>query len=74
MSIKYAKPSQEGIRQKENEMNKEKCPRCEKEMEGFPALSRRDNKTDICSSCGTVEAMEDYFRERWTDKIYWEEA
>jgi hypothetical protein len=25
------------------------------------ALSRRDNKTEICSPCGEREAMEDYF-------------
>ena len=27
---------------------------------------------DICGDCGQVEAMEDYYRERWTDKVYWE--
>ena len=48
------------------------CPRCKKEIEKFPALSRRDNRTDICSDCGEVEALEDYYGERWTDKIYWE--
>jgi transcription elongation factor Elf1 len=48
------------------------CPRCEREMKTFPALSRRDNKTDICSDCGQAEAMEDYYKERWTDKVYWE--
>jgi len=26
------------------------------------ALSRRDNKTEICSDCGTREALEDYFQ------------
>jgi len=26
------------------------------------ALSRRDNKTEICSSCGVMEAIEDYNR------------
>lgn len=40
---------------------KVKCPRCkimyEKE---FSALSRRDNKTRICSQCGTEEALEDF--------------
>ena len=35
------------------------CPRCNQEYEGFPALSRRDNETDICSDCGTEEAMID---------------
>lgn len=24
------------------------------------ALSRRDNTTEICSECGTLEALEDY--------------
>lgn len=26
------------------------------------ALSRKDNKTEICSSCGVMEAIEDYNR------------
>ena len=28
------------------------------------ALSRRDNKTEICSACGGKEAMEDYMSNR----------
>ena len=43
------------------------CPRCEgfipnNEWPGANpgALSRLDNKTEICSACGTDEAMEDY--------------
>lgn len=28
------------------------------------ALSRRDNATEICSECGTLEALEDYARRR----------
>lgn len=36
------------------------CPRCKKEYSEFPALSRVDNKTDICSDCGVREAMADY--------------
>lgn len=37
------------------------CPRCkevELREEGGNALSRKDNKTEICSNCGTAEAME----------------
>ena len=44
------------------------CPRC---FGGIPndlqrgqyigALSRTDNKTYICSDCGTAEGLEDYF-------------
>lgn len=26
----------------------------------FPALSRKDNKTDLCSKCGQMEAMIEY--------------
>jgi len=37
------------------------CPRCGQEYTGFPALSRVDNSTSICSPCGTEEAMDDYF-------------
>lgn len=35
------------------------CPRCHKEYNGFPALSRRDNETDICPQCGKEEAFID---------------
>lgn len=37
------------------------CPRCKEEWTGYPALSRVDNKTEICSPCGTVEGLDDYF-------------
>lgn len=44
------------------------CPRCEGYIPNndtpgaYPgALSRLDNKTEICSACGTDEAMENYF-------------
>lgn len=43
------------------------CPNCggyipNNETPGayMGALSRRDNETEICSDCGTREAMEDY--------------
>ena len=39
------------------------CPTCNTETTDFPALSRKDNKTEICSGCGTSEAMEDYYGE-----------
>lgn len=34
-----------------------KCPKCDKNYCGYPALSREDNKTEICSECGTKEAL-----------------
>ena len=36
------------------------CPSCNNVSTEYPALSRRDNKTDICSACGIGEALEDY--------------
>ena len=35
------------------------CPVCGSPMSGHPALSRRDNKTEVCSDCGTREALAD---------------
>lgn len=35
------------------------CPKCGKEYTDYPAISRRDNKTEICSECGLAEALED---------------
>ena len=37
------------------------CPKCGCEYIGRPALSRRDNETEICPDCGTREALEDTF-------------
>lgn len=33
------------------------CPKCGKMYQGYPALSRVDNKTEICPDCGVREAM-----------------
>ena len=38
------------------------CPRCKKEYTGYPAISRVDNKTEICSECGVAEALIQYFK------------
>lgn len=34
------------------------CPKCKQEYSGYPALSREDNKTEICPQCGQKEALE----------------
>lgn len=63
------------------------CPRCYTgqftpyedniipgESPPFPALSRRDNKTYICSNCGQLEAFEDMgWKPPWRGHRYWEE-
>lgn len=35
-----------------------KCPICGKEYQEPPAISRKDNETEICPDCGTLEALE----------------
>ena len=35
-----------------------KCPKCGKYYTGYPALSREDNKTNVCPECGVKEALE----------------
>lgn len=34
------------------------CPKCGKRYKAPSAISRVDNKTQICSTCGTREALE----------------
>jgi ribosomal protein S27AE len=48
-----------------------KCPRCQQVINDFPATSRRDNKTEICSQCGVAEAMADYYNlpDNWLDML-----
>ena len=35
------------------------CPRCGKSTTTYPAISRADNETEICSMCGIDEALAD---------------
>lgn len=34
------------------------CPKCGREYTAPPALSRDDNKTEICPMCGLKEALD----------------
>ena len=34
------------------------CPICGKSYLNYPALSRTDNKTEICPDCGVVQGLE----------------
>ena len=52
-----------------------KCPRCKDGAYNFknlyPAVSRRDNKTNICSECGVQEALFDFKMDEFDKE--WEE-
>ena len=37
------------------------CPKCGKNYKAPSAISRVDNKTPICPTCGTREALEAYY-------------
>ena len=34
------------------------CPKCGKEYQEHPAISRADNVTEICPDCGVIESLE----------------
>ena len=56
------------------------CPRCcdnwipnNLQPGEYPgAISRTDNKTEICSACGTAEALQDFSEGGCTKKEDWE--
>lgn len=59
-------------------MSKKVCVRCgtvprqnDAFHRGVGALSRADNKTEICSDCGLDEAMQDWQRGGCTPKSEW---
>lgn len=45
------------------------CPRCKNNIVGYPSLSRKGNKTEICSECGTLEALEEFILYQKTNKV-----
>ena len=40
------------------------CPTCGALTSDFPALSRKDNRTEICSPCGVQEGLSEFIRDR----------
>ena len=46
------------------------CPDCKKKYTGYPALSRKDNKTEICPSCGIDEAILDLIKNSKNNKKF----
>lgn len=47
------------------------CPRCGHTYSDYPALSRKDNKTEICPKCGELEAFEDFNKIKYSGRKYW---
>ena len=46
-------------------MKEKRCPKCGEIIIGYPALSREDNKTKICTDCAlkeAAEAMDEFLR------------
>lgn len=40
------------------------CPICGNEYTEHPAISRKDNITEICPACGTKEALDVFFESK----------
>lgn len=45
---------------KDDNKRKKICPSCKKVYTEYPAISRKDNKTLICSECGMKEIQEPF--------------
>lgn len=54
----YDYPRYTGVFAKEEKTFK--CTRCERYFIGEPAISRKDNKSPVCSKCGMQEAIDDF--------------
>lgn len=39
-------------------LTERKCPICKNTYKDYPAISRVDNKTEICPKCGIEEALQ----------------
>lgn len=46
------------------------CPICGIKYLAPPAISRRDNETEICPRCGVREALEDLYNNVGKGEIY----
>lgn len=45
-----------------------RCPICNREYSERPALSRADNRTEICPTCGMLEAVRSVPAENMTEQ------
>ena len=66
--IKEIEPIELKLKITENSDNEKKCPICKKEIGKYPAISRKDNKTEICSNCGMLEALEEFHKANKDDE------
>ena len=56
--VRWSTGSSLGVAYEDSCVRIRTCPICKKEYKGRPALSRVDNKQEICSDCGTCQALE----------------
>lgn len=66
--IKEAEPIELKLKITENSDKTKICPICNKEIGRYPAISRKDNKTEICSNCGMLEALEEFHKANKDDE------
>lgn len=52
-----------------NKVQNKICSKCGLTIEGHAALSRTDNKTEICSFCGNKQALEIFIKHQ---NDYWD--
>lgn len=55
--LQQAEPMEVKILITENTNKNNVCPICNKKIGKYPAISRKDNVTEICSNCGMLEAI-----------------
>jgi len=44
------------------------CPKCNQKYNHPSAISRVDNKTNICPTCGIIEALEQFIKQQNTPR------
>lgn len=47
------------------------CPICGKDYIEYPALSRKDNETEICPDCGMLEALDNWCGYQESEGEWW---
>lgn len=67
--INKHEPIEVKIKITENSGKSNICPICNKEIGKYPAISRKDNETEICSNCGMLEALEDFYKANKDDEV-----